>query len=368
MSTIGLVMIVKDEEHVILRCLNSLKSFVDFMLIVDTGSTDHTVQIIEDFFEENEIAGEVVFDPWRDFASNRSFALAQLRQRKDINYAFMTDADHKVVFSPDFNIAKFKESLKADIYDINTVVGNYSYTLPSLINNHKDFYFKGVIHEFLEAPNHCSRTFLKGFYVNAIQDSARNKLGIEKYIKDAKTLETALETETDAFMRARYTFYLARSYQDCGNFAEAKKNYLIRASMGFWDQEIYFSLYSAALCEDELKFDSSIVMEHFIQAINVCPTRAEAYHGLANHCRREAKYHIGYFYALKGLHLQPNGLFAISWIYTYGLLDEFSILAFNVGKRQETLDACKKLMQVEGMPEEDRKRILRNCQFLSSIE
>jgi len=367
MKSIGLAMIVKDEAHIIERCLNSLKSFVDFMLIVDTGSTDNTIHVVEEFFEENEIAGEVIFDPWRDFSSNRSFALAQLRQRKDINYAFMTDADHEVVFSPDFNVTKFKESLQADIYNVKTVIGNYSYNLPSLFNNHKDFYFKGILHEFLVSPDGCTRLDLLGLHVNAIQDSARNKLGVAKYIKDVEVLETALKTETDPFMKARYTFYLAQSYRDCKNYELAIKYYLVRSGMGFWDQEVYFSLYIAALCEDELNIDSSIVIEHFIHAISICPNRAEAYHGIARHCRNKAKYHIGYFYALKALSLQPNGLFIINWIYEYGLLDEFSILAFNVGKKVEALSTCKKLLTIDNLPEEDMQRITRNLQFLTNV-
>lgn len=49
MVTISLCMIVKNEEDVIGRCLESVKDLVDEINIVDTGSTDKTKQIVEQF-------------------------------------------------------------------------------------------------------------------------------------------------------------------------------------------------------------------------------------------------------------------------------------------------------------------------------
>jgi glycosyltransferase involved in cell wall biosynthesis len=46
MKTISLCMIVKNESHVIERCLNSVKPLLDYVLIVDTGSTDNTIEVI----------------------------------------------------------------------------------------------------------------------------------------------------------------------------------------------------------------------------------------------------------------------------------------------------------------------------------
>ena len=47
--TLSLCMIVKNEEEYLSQCLNSAKSIVDEMVIVDTGSTDRTVEIAESF-------------------------------------------------------------------------------------------------------------------------------------------------------------------------------------------------------------------------------------------------------------------------------------------------------------------------------
>ena len=50
MTTICLNMIVKNEEKIIERMLNSVVRILDFFIIIDTGSTDRTIEIIQDFF------------------------------------------------------------------------------------------------------------------------------------------------------------------------------------------------------------------------------------------------------------------------------------------------------------------------------
>ncbi len=86
-KTIGLCMIVKDEAPIIARCLAAARPFVDYALIVDTGSTDATIAVTRAFLAQSGLAGEVICEYWRDFAYNRSFALAKLRARGDIDYA-----------------------------------------------------------------------------------------------------------------------------------------------------------------------------------------------------------------------------------------------------------------------------------------
>ena len=72
MITISLCMIVKNEEQVLRRCLESAKSFADEIILVDTGSTDNTKEIGKTY-------GGKIFDfPWRDdFAAARNEAFSK---------------------------------------------------------------------------------------------------------------------------------------------------------------------------------------------------------------------------------------------------------------------------------------------------
>ena len=71
MATISLCMIVKNEEETLARCLNSVYDLVDEIIIVDTGSSDRTVEIAARFTEK------IYRYPWNDdFAAATFFAQA----------------------------------------------------------------------------------------------------------------------------------------------------------------------------------------------------------------------------------------------------------------------------------------------------
>ena len=98
-------------------------------------------------------------------------------------------------------------------------------------------------------------------------------------------MERALAIETDPFLLSRYTFYLGQSFQNGGEGGRALDAYQKRATLGFWDQEVYISLYRAANLKAELGFPDEEVIAAYLQAHAVCKVRAEALHGAALFCR-----------------------------------------------------------------------------------
>ena len=70
-KTISLCMIVKDEEEFLPGCLESVKEAVDEIIIVDTGSTDRTVEIAKSY------GAKVYFHPWEnDFSKARNYSIS----------------------------------------------------------------------------------------------------------------------------------------------------------------------------------------------------------------------------------------------------------------------------------------------------
>ena len=65
-------MIVKNEAHVIRRCLDSVRPLIDRWVIVDTGSTDGTQALIRELMAD--VPGELHERPWVDFSTNRNQA------------------------------------------------------------------------------------------------------------------------------------------------------------------------------------------------------------------------------------------------------------------------------------------------------
>ena len=213
-------MIVKNETKIIRHCLESALPLVDYILVVDTGSTDGTQQMIRDFLAEHNVKGAVIDEPWRDFAYNRSFALERLREVEDVDYAMIIDADDTLELDAGFDPRAFKAQMTHDLYDVPVRHGGIAHHRPQLFSNRLPFSFKGVVHEYLEAPpGNLSRETAKGFAIRASTGGARSQ-NPRKYQDDAAVLERALATETDPFLISRYTFYLAQSYKDCGERGE----------------------------------------------------------------------------------------------------------------------------------------------------
>lgn len=81
---INLVMIVKNEERCLRKCLKAAKPLVDEIIIADTGSSDRTIDIAKSM-------GAKVFDfPWvNDFSAARNFAL----EHSDADWNLVLDAD-----------------------------------------------------------------------------------------------------------------------------------------------------------------------------------------------------------------------------------------------------------------------------------
>ena len=73
MTTVSLCMIVRNEEKVLARCLDSVRGIADEICITDTGSTDKTREIARKY-------GTVQAFPWcDDFSAARNFSCAQAR-------------------------------------------------------------------------------------------------------------------------------------------------------------------------------------------------------------------------------------------------------------------------------------------------
>ena len=104
-ADVCLNMIVKDEAPVILRSLESVKSIIDYWVIVDTGSTDGTQDLIRNFMKD--IPGELHEREWINFGHNRNEALDLARNRGD--YVLFIDADEVFSINNDFKLPLLKK-------------------------------------------------------------------------------------------------------------------------------------------------------------------------------------------------------------------------------------------------------------------
>ena len=255
-------------------------------------------------------------------------------------------------------------ALQADSYMLRIADTSVSYHRTQIVRSALPWRWRGVLHEFLTCDDARTSGTLEGLRLRRNHDGARRR-DPRTYTRDAEILETALKTENDPFMRSRYQFYLAQSYRDCGEKEKALQAYLQRAELGFWIEEVFMSLYSAAKLQESLGQPFDQVIATYLRAADAVPGRAEALHGASRYCRISGRFREGYDIARRaGLFGEmPDGLFVEPWIYEYGLLDEFAVNAYWAGEYRECLDACERILREGKCPEGQRARVEANAAF-----
>ena len=183
---VSLCMIVKNEERFLAECLESVKDCVDEICIVDTGSTDRTVEIARSY------GAKIEFREWRnDFAWARNESLAMATKR----WTLVLDGDEELTREsvPLLRALRTTPAGLAAIYIniINVVndtmgVGTMSHRLLRLLPTNPRMRFTNVIHESLtllgDDPMMCVLSplaiFHKGYteeMLSAREKDARNK-------------------------------------------------------------------------------------------------------------------------------------------------------------------------------------------------
>jgi glycosyltransferase involved in cell wall biosynthesis len=353
-KTICLNMIVKDESAVIKRCLASVKPLINYWVIVDTGSTDGTQEIIREFMQD--IPGELHESPWVDFAHNRNEALAFAKSKAD--YILFIDADEVLSFSPHYILPK----LDKDFYTIMMDYAGTSYTRVGLIKSSLDWKWTGVLHESIDTHQRKTGGILQGVTNVVHTDGARAK-DPERFIKDAQAMEAALEKEPN---NTRYVFYIAQSYKDAKRYELAIKNYEKRIRMGGWNEEIFWSWFQIGILQEELGNTNEAVLS-YLKAYEMRPHRAEPLYRLANYFRRKEDYLSGYVAAKQGLTLPVSKdiLFVEDWVQDYGLLLEYSICAYWIGKYREA-QVTSHLILKKQVPDNIRECVEKNLTWIDA--
>jgi glycosyltransferase involved in cell wall biosynthesis len=360
---IVLCMIVKNEAKVIERCLASTLPIIDTWCIVDTGSTDGTQEKIKKFFEQVGIEGKLIESPWKGFGESRSEALELARPMGD--YSWMIDADEILEFEPSFDPDKLKESLDKDLYNVFAFYNGVKYHRPQLTCNAKKFYYRGVLHEYVDCHDEIkTRDFVPGVLNRPIQDGARNQ-DPKKYAKDAELLENALKGKVDEKDFNRYHFYLAQSYRDAQMFEKALEAYQKRASLGGWNEEVFYSLFQCGCIMQVLGKPIDDTIKMFFDAYQAAPFRAESLWAAARLCRVAGRWDQAYHLAKIALKIKyPNGaLFVSQHVYDWCVLDEFAIAAYYTSRYDHSKKACDRLLEENKFSPENRERIEANRKF-----
>jgi glycosyltransferase involved in cell wall biosynthesis len=366
-------MIVKDEDHIITECLESIYKQVDRYDITDTGSSDKTKEIIKQFFDDKGIPGEVYETEWQGFGKSRTKSLENAA-KGGADYAWVIDADDRL--EGDF---KYPKDMTADSYALNIHRGEFNWWRNQIFKLSSGWRYVGVLHEYAECKGKTDKgeqpitLRLEGNYnIDARTMGARTQeFGGDqaaKYIRDAETLIDCLENPENPNYEPdnlRYEFYVAQSFFDAANYEKAMEWYEKRATKGGWDEEVWYCVYRVAICKCLLNKPWEQAQDHFLQAWNLRPHRAEPLYQLSRIHRQNNNPRIAYLFAKQAASIPfPKGdiLFLAHDIYDWMCLDELAATAYYANDMMSGLEASNKLLEDKKFPKEHEERIVGNFQ------
>jgi glycosyltransferase involved in cell wall biosynthesis len=244
--TISLCMIVKNEEDNLARCLDSIKDFVDEIIIVDTGSTDRTIKIAESY-------GARVFNhPWEgSFSKARNYSL----KYATCDWILILDADEELNKE---DVPKLKEIAKSNYCQVVSFIIKNKYKnstqegyaqMVRLFKNFSEVHYKGIVHNTIQYSGKCLYSSITAIHHG--YNLSEEKME-EKFLRTSTLLKKQIET--DPYNPVPY-MYIGVAYLDRCMYEEAitnsKRAISLAEESGFNNKDFLVSYYivSAAYFE-----------------------------------------------------------------------------------------------------------------------
>lgn len=261
--TITGAVIVKDEERCIKRCIDSLLPIFDEIIIVDTGSVDNTLNILNHYTCDKLKIFHTLWE--NDFSKPRNLAIKKAR----CDYIFFIDADEYINSSRCEVISAFNEinrntkkndmALCPNIQDHNS---NISRSVRRGFVNNEGFYYFGYVHEELRKSNSAILDF--NVSVNIIHDGYFPEI-IESKDKENRNYQLNLKniSAEPRYLRWRFFYYrdsfeffpVEEIYHTLSNLIKINENFPLQYSNLKSDKYIFSILDLIARAKLKLRDD-----------------------------------------------------------------------------------------------------------------
>ena len=181
MISISMCMIVKNEQDILARCLDSYAGTYDELIIVDTGSTDNTKEIAAHYTDK-------IYDfEWiNDFSAARNFAFS----KAGCDYIFSADADEVLDDTNNYALRELKHMLLPEIDIVQMYYVNAS-EYNSVYNAHKELHSHGF-HQYMKqygSRQSYMTVTLKFFTCRRATIAKETFQHISKHLKKESTLK-----------------------------------------------------------------------------------------------------------------------------------------------------------------------------------
>lgn len=265
--SIAVVLMIKNESESIARTIQSCnKSFINGIIVYDTGSTDDTIQIIQ---TESHVPVDVLYGTFEDFATSRNKCL-DFANTKQYDFLLFLDANDELITSESFKLpdSTNDESVVAWMINIRWKidVDKYiKYKNVKLVRAHvSELRWKGVVHEFLDTAGYKTDYISSDVEIYQDRTTCDNRKSQERWAIDRVLLEKELSRDPT---NHRTLFYLAQTYDCLGEKKLAYDHYEMRANMaGGFDEEQFFSMVQCGKLANDVVDNVHLAIHWFTRA------------------------------------------------------------------------------------------------------
>jgi len=273
---LSVAMIVKNEEDNIVQALDSINEIADEIIIVDTGSTDKTIEYCRSY--PQAVIFEKTFNPFH-FGEARNYSFSKCTG----DWILWIDADD-IVENPE----GIKELIKRDNKLVNGYSAIYNYAFDKsglctsrhwkerLVKNDGSLKWEGVIHEAMTPNREVNILKTDKFSIKHCKDDADWKRSSQRNYNIVRTWVN--DNDLDA-ADPRNILHLANALLGLGEYDQAFQYFEEFTTRSGWDAEIYIALHRMAVCARALK-KYEVALNCEFQALTVDPKVRDAYIGI----------------------------------------------------------------------------------------
>ena len=173
-NTLCLNIIIFNKTYNIINLLESVLPIIDSYCICDTGSTDNTIQIIKDFFNQKNISGIFFSEPYQNFSYNLNTSLNHCFNNIVSDYILLLDSNMSLSFNENFDIKQFKSSLQNDLYIIKNSPTNIKNI--HIIKNNINLKYNGILKEtsYISFSKEYKKTIIDSDIITIIDNNSNN--------------------------------------------------------------------------------------------------------------------------------------------------------------------------------------------------
>lgn len=337
--TVGVGIMMKDEEKSIMLSLNSVRDYVDSLIFYDTGSTDRTIEICEQFCKENKIQMHLKTGTFVDFAVSRN-VLMRFADDK-VTYLLMLDSADELRNGEGMLQHFLENPDKTGFYTKqNWVVGNgrgIEYENIRIVKTGYQWLYKYPVHEYITGP-YCKESLVGTMKdVKIFQDRTLDQGKSKKrWERDKVVLLKELRKNNKD---PRVLFYLGQTYRCLDMYEQAYRTFLRRMELqnGFHDenQQCYIEIYNISkLIPDKVR--ASDIREKLVELWEKY-TRGEGAFFLGREYSHDKNYEEAYKWTKKVCELPfPNHirLWVDMKIYSHHRWQQLATVALHLGQSE----------------------------------